>query len=62
MKMNEWAFNELINMYTGAVEEAQTLWLSDYCCSREEADLRKAEDALKIKEFVDICNRLKGDK
>ena len=60
--MNEWAFNELIKMYKYAVEDAQTLWLSDYCCSREEADLRKAEDALKIKEFIDICNRLRGDK
>ena len=58
--MNEWAFNELIKMYKYAVEDAQTLWLSDYCCSREEADLRKAEDALKIKEFIDICNRLKA--
>lgn len=58
--MNKWAFDELINMYKGAVEEAQTLWLSDYCCSREEDELRKAEDALKIKEFIDICNRLKA--
>jgi hypothetical protein len=60
--MNELAFDELINMYKSAVEEAQTLWLSDYCCSKEEADLRKAEDTLKVKEFVDIYNRLKGDK
>lgn len=59
MKMNEWAFDELISMYKDAMEEAQSLWLSDYCCSRESADLRKAEDALKIKEFIDICNRLK---
>ena len=60
--MNKWAFDELINMYEYAVEEAQALWLSNYCCSREEADLRKAEDALNIKQFIDICNRLKGDK
>ena len=62
MKMNERAFDELINMYEDAVKEAQILWLSNYCCSKEETDLRKAEDALIIKEFVDICNRLKGDK
>lgn len=60
--MNEWAFDGLINMYESVVKEAQTLWLINYCCSREEADLRKAKDTLKIKEFVDICNRLKGDK
>ena len=57
--MSEWAFDELINMYEYAVEEAQSLWLSDYCCSREETELRKAEDAVRIKEFIDICNRLK---
>ena len=59
--MSEWAFDELINMYEYAVEEAQSLWLSDYCCSREEAELRKAEDAVRIKEFISICNRLKGE-
>lgn len=58
--MNEQAFDKLINMYENAVKEAQALWLSNYCCSKEEADSRKAEDALIIKEFVDICNRLKA--
>lgn len=57
--MAEWAFDELINMYEDALKEAQTLWLSDYCCSREEAELRRAEDAVKMKEFINICNRLK---
>ena len=60
--MNEWAFDKLISMYENAVKEAQTLWLSNYCCSKEESDSRKAEDALIIKEFTDICNSLKGDK
>ena len=58
--MNEWAFDELINMYEYALIEAQTLWLSDYCCSCEEAELRRAEDAVKLKEFINICNRLKA--
>lgn len=57
--MAEWAFDELINMYEDALKEAQTLWLSDHCCSREEAELRRAEDAVKMKEFINICNRLK---
>lgn len=58
--MNEWAFDELINMYEYALTEAQTLWLSNYCCSREEAELRRAEDTEKMKEFTNICNRLKA--
>ena len=57
--MAEWAFDELINMYEDALKEAQTLWLRDHCCSREEAELRRAEDAVKMKEFINICNRLK---
>ena len=57
---SEWAFDELINMYEDALTEAKTLWLSNYCCSREEAELRRAEDAAKMKEFISICNRLKG--
>ena len=60
--MNEWTFDELISMYEYALKEAQALWLSNYCCSREEAELRRAEDEVKMKEFISICNRLKGGK
>ena len=58
--MSEWAFDELINMYEGAVMEAQSLWLSDYCCSREGAEKRRLEDSENIKKFISICNRLRG--
>lgn len=58
--MNNWTFDELINMYEDALQEAQTLWLSDYCCSCEEADKRRKEDEEKMKEFISICNRIRG--
>ena len=58
--MNERAFDELINMYEDALVEAQTIWLSNYCCSSKEAELRRTEDAEKMKEFISICNGLKG--
>ena len=51
-------FEELINLYTDAIEDAQSMWLSDYCCSPEEAEERKKEDEEKIKEFINICKRL----
>lgn len=51
-------FEELINLYTDAVKDAQSMWLSDYCCSSEEAEERKKEDEEKIKEFINICKRL----
>lgn len=44
----------LLEMYESAVEEAQTLWLSDYCASSEEAENRKQEDKAAIEEFKEI--------
>lgn len=61
MKMNEWAFDELINMYEDALMEAQSLWLSNYCCSREEAEKRRLEDSENMKNFISICKSLKGE-
>ena len=51
-------FKELINLYTDAIEDAQSMWLSDYCCSTKEAEERRKEDEEKIKEFINICKRL----
>lgn len=61
IKTNVWSFDELINMYEEVLDEAQSLWLSDYCCSRSEAEARRAEDELKRRKFISICNRLKGE-
>ena len=51
-------FKELIDLYTDAIEDAQSMWLSDYSCSPEEDEERKKEDEEKIKEFINICKRL----
>ena len=59
--MNEQFFDELINMYKGAVEEAQSLWLSHCCCSSEEACERKEEDEKELEKFIALCNRIRGD-
>ena len=51
-------FKELIDLDTDAIEDAQSMWLSDYSCSPEEDEERKKEDEEKIKEFINICKRL----
>lgn len=51
-------FKELIDLYTDAIEEAHSMWMSNYCCSQEEAKEREEEDKEKIKEFINICKRL----
>lgn len=47
-------FEELTNLYIDAIEEAHSMWMSNYCCSREEAKEREEEDKEKIKEFVKL--------
>ena len=49
-------FKELIDLYMDAIEEAYFMWLSNYCCSREEKKAREEEDKEKIKEFINIWN------
>ena len=51
-------FKELIDLYMDAIEDAQSMWLSEYSCSPEEDEERKKEDEEKIKEFINICKRL----
>lgn len=42
-------FKELIDLYTDAIEDAQSIWLSDYCCSPKEAEERKKKTKKKLK-------------
>ena len=49
----------LIDKYIDAVEDAQSMWLSDYCYSSEEAEERKKEDEEKIQEFLDAIDDIK---
>ena len=53
--------NKLISMYEAALEEAQSLWLSEYCCSKEEREQRIHDDEESLKEFIEICERVRGE-
>ena len=49
----------LMDKYIDAIEDAQSMWLSDYCGSPEEAEERKKEDEEKIQEFLDAIEVIK---
>ena len=50
--------SELIHMFDEALYEAQSLWLSDYCCSKEEEKERIFEDEEKHDEFLSLLTAL----
>jgi hypothetical protein len=50
--------SELIHMFDEALYEAQSLWLSDYCCSNEEERERIAEDEKIHHEFLSLLTAL----
>lgn len=45
---------KLLKMYEYAINEAQALWLSNYCTSREKEEKRKQADEKYIKDFKEI--------
>lgn len=49
----------LIDKYIDAIEDAQSMWLSNYCCSSKEAEERKKEDEENIQEFLDAIEVIK---
>lgn len=57
---SEWAFDELINKYEFALFEARNLWL--YYCEYTDSQVveRIEKDEKKMREFISICNKLKG--
>ena len=46
--------DKLLKMYKYAINEAQALFLYDYCTSSEEEKKRKQDDEEVIKEFKEI--------
>ena len=46
--------DEIIEQFESILYEAQSMWLSDYCCSAKEEDQRVADD----KEMLQYFKRL----
>lgn len=49
---------KLIHMFDEALYDAQSLWLSDYCCSKEEEQKRITEDEKYHDEFLSLLTDL----
>ena len=52
---------KLIQMYSEAIWAEFYMWVSEYCCSREEAKCEKNIVEQKINNFTKICNTLKEE-
>ena len=51
----------LIQMYSDAIWSEFCMWVSEYCCSQEEAKHEKNIVEQKINDFTKICNTLKEE-
>lgn len=51
--------NKIYDAYKGKVEEASSMWKSDYCCSREEENERDIEDKEDLKYFKELLQNIK---
>ena len=49
---------ELLKDYYYTLRDAQSMWLSEYCCSSKERDDRKAEDIKDMKDYIDNLRHL----
>ena len=51
----------LIQMYSEAIWSEFYMWVSEYCCSQEEAKHERNVVKQKIDNFTKICNTLKEE-
>ena len=51
--------NEIYDTYKGAVEEASSMWKSEYCYSQKEENERDIEDEEDLKYFKELLNQIK---
>ena len=50
--------NEIYDAYKGKIEEASSMWKSEYCYSQEEEDKRDIEDKEDLKYFKGLLQRV----
>lgn len=49
---------ELRDMYQSKLEEASSMWKSEYCCSQKEEDIRDIEDKEDLLYFSELLGEL----
>ena len=50
--------NEIYDAYKGRVEEASSMWKSEYCYSQREEDQRDIEDKEDLKYFKELLQQI----
>ena len=50
--------NEIYDAYKGKIEEASSMWKSNYCCSQKEKDNRDREDTEDLKYFKELIDKI----
>lgn len=50
--------NEIYDAYKGAIEDASSMWKSEYCCSKKEAERRNIEDKEDLKYFESLLQKI----
>lgn len=50
--------NEIYDAYKGCLEEASSMWKSEYCCSVKEAEHRDEEDKEDLKYFESLLQKI----
>ena len=53
--------NEIYDAYKGAIEEATSMWKSEYCCSAKEAERRDIEDKEDLKYFESLLQKINNN-
>lgn len=59
MELN--VLNEIYDAYKGAIEEATSMWKSEYCCSVKEAKQRDMEDEEDLKCFKSLLQKINNN-
>lgn len=50
--------NEIYDAYKGCLEDASSMWKSEYCCSAEEEERRDMEDKEDLKYFESLLQKI----
>ena len=53
--------NEIYDAYKGAIEEASSIWKSEYCCSAKEAERRDIEDKEDLIYFESLLQKINNN-
>lgn len=60
-KMQNDVIKELYDLYKYALEDASSMWLSEYCCSSQEEEQRNKEDEEALAYMIELLRQIDKD-